>query len=82
MAMGTTMQFSTKLEKSSRILTYITFYALIVYELIDEVRSDSRLYRCPCYIKNFSSKPADLAHRFLLFLSKDRNLVPVDKHLL
>lgn len=51
-------------------------------DLIDVISSNSRLCRSSCNIQDLSAIAAHLAHRILLLLVQDRDLVPVDKHLL
>jgi hypothetical protein len=59
---------------SSTHLTYISFYARIVHNHIDLVRSDTRPQRSRSEIQDLSGQPAHLAHLFLRLRIKDIDL--------
>jgi len=53
-----------------------------MYELVDVVSGDTRHCGSSCNVQNLAPVPTHLAHRILLLLVQNRDLIPVDKHLL
>jgi hypothetical protein len=62
--------------------SYITLNSSLVNDLVDVVSSDPRLCRSSCNVQNLAPEATHLAHRILLLLVQNSNLVPVDKDLL
>lgn len=60
---------------------YIALNSGFVDDFVNVVSRNARLRSSACNVQNLASVPTYFAHRILLLLVQDGDLIPVDKHL-